>query len=81
MKKTVIEFIASASPYHAGDIAGFDEAAAKGYIDAKIAKLYKAGGATSNNNKNAGGKSKTDKAPAEPHAPLDAGDAPDQATV
>lgn len=41
MKKTVIEFIGSASPYHAGDIAGFDEAAAKVYIDAKVAKLHK----------------------------------------
>lgn len=81
MKKTVIEFIGSASPYHAGDIAGFDEAAAKAYIDAKVAKLHKAGGAAPVGNGSNKHKANASNAPTESLAPTEAGDDPAQAPV
>lgn len=40
MKLVAIEFTASASPYHAGDIAGFEPSLAKAYIDAGVAKPH-----------------------------------------
>lgn len=57
MKLVTIEFTASASPYHAGDIAGFDEDTADSYIVAKLAKLYEPKGKA----KAAGGKSAAGK--------------------
>jgi len=42
MKKTVIKFLVSVSPYQRGEIAGFDPEQAKKLIDAKKAELYKA---------------------------------------
>ncbi|HVL75306.1 MAG TPA: hypothetical protein VM406_04765 [Noviherbaspirillum sp.] len=42
MKKVVIKFTATVSPYQTGEIAGFDEETAKKYIAAKLAVEYKA---------------------------------------
>lgn len=42
MSKTLVKFTKANMPYREGDVAGFTEAAAQSFINAKVAEKYEA---------------------------------------